>query len=235
MSGVDQDLMRIYGTEKAASLGAYARLAMGVLNAGAEKARQNQDEQRRAAAEEMNAQFQQIDVQRMRAATQQAPLYLPEEGTTRLAAAIGAALAQKTASFPDLRAGIMQAAHVLQPEAGAAARAAAHTPLPRVGQAAYRIPARTAVPAPHVTAPPHPSLPPPTAPAAPGGGLGVKGHLALGAGAVGSVALGGHLLNKARGTMESPIGPAVYGGGPRGFQPAYGVNQYGTPQVGTSL
>jgi hypothetical protein len=70
------------------------------------------------------------------------------------------------------------------------------------------------------------------------GGFGLKTNLALGAAAGAGLLGGSKLLNKATRVMGAEAaGPATYGGAVHGvgYVLPYGVNQYGQPQVGTSL
>ncbi len=67
------------------------------------------------------------------------------------------------------------------------------------------------------------------------GGLGWKTNLALGGLAAGGLYLGNKALQKGTQVMNEESGPAVYGGGRFGNQLAFGVNQYGQPQLGTPL
>lgn len=73
-------------------------------------------------------------------------------------------------------------------------------------------------------------------------GAGVAGFVAkhpgavLGAGVLGAGALGAKAINTGVGLLgQEPKGPATFGGGRIGTQLAYGVNQYGQPQLGTPL
>lgn len=64
------------------------------------------------------------------------------------------------------------------------------------------------------------------------------GHvgLAVGAGTLAAGALGAYGVNKGVQALGQPApGPATFGGGRFGQQLAYGVNNYGQPQLGTPL
>jgi hypothetical protein len=71
------------------------------------------------------------------------------------------------------------------------------------------------------------------------GGLGMKANLALGGAAIGGTILGSKAMHAGTRAMAKEPQTPVYGMGHQvrgvGYQLPFGVNEYGQPQVGTSL